>query len=305
MIARLAVAAMLSALALAAAAQDRPPSPADDATSRPIPDSAPPPGRPAAAPAAAPVGDADAADMSSSQRPPEKPAHDADPAPPDAVGGTADTGTDTAAPQSARFGPPAPPRWWALQEPETDHAACRLALSFLGTTYQEEAPVLDPDDRDCGMARPLRVTEIIPGIQLEGGALMRCDTARSLGFWARDFLRPAAATLPGAPRVTGLRLGTTYDCRARIGTGSDAPDLSEHALGTAIDIAAVLLDKGDPVAIAPRAGTGDRIEGFQRAIRGAACLYFTTVLGPGSNAAHDDHLHLDMADRRAGWRLCE
>ena len=41
------------------------------------------------------------------------------------------------------------------------------------------------------------------------------------------------------------------------------------------------------------------------AIRGAACLYFTTVLGPGSNAAHDDHLHLDVKARNGGYRICE
>ena len=28
----------------------------------------------------------------------------------------------------------------------------------------------DPQDRDCGIARPLRVTQILPGVELEGGA---------------------------------------------------------------------------------------------------------------------------------------
>jgi hypothetical protein len=29
------------------------------------------------------------------------------------------------------------------------------------------------------------------------------------------------------------------------------------------------------------------------------------VLGPGSDAFHDDHLHLDLAERRGGYRLCQ
>jgi hypothetical protein len=43
------------------------------------------------------------------------------------------------------------------------------------------------------------------------------------------------------------------------------------------------------------------------ALRRAACGWFTTVLGPGSDAAHADHLHLDREPRgRDGEsRLCQ
>lgn len=200
---------------------------------------------------------------------------------------------------------PGPPAWKKLRESKQEHDACRLALSLLGTVYEEIEPVTDPDDPDCGMAKPLRVTEILPGLELEGSAEMRCDTARALGFWARDFLRPAAATLPGAPRLTGLRLGSTYSCRSRAGTGKEQPKLSEHALGNAIDIAAFLFDEAEPLPVQPREDSGNRFEAFQRSARATACLYFTTVLGPGSNAAHDDHLHLDVIARKNGWRLCQ
>ena len=205
----------------------------------------------------------------------------------------------------AVFGPPAPPLWFGLRETDEDLAACKLALSFLGTVYSEEPPITDPDNPDCGIARPVRVERILSDLALEGSAVMRCDTARALGFWARDFLRPAAAMLPGAPRVTGLQLGTAYDCRPRVGTGADQPKLSEHALGNAIDIAGFVFDGADPLIVQPREDTGDLAEAFQRTVRAAGCLFFSTVLGPGSNDAHDDHLHLDVAVRRGGWRLCQ
>ncbi|MTE00462.1 extensin [Paracoccus sp. YIM 132242] len=232
-------------------------------------------------------------------RPPERPLEppgDATPAP----------AADIAAPEPPEmFGPPPPPAWWMLRETDEDFAACKLALSYLGTVHAEQPPLTDPQDPDCGIARPVRVDRILPDLVLEGGAVMRCDTARGLGLWARDFLRPAAAMLPGAPRVTGLQLGTTYDCRPRIGTGEARPKLSEHALGNAIDIAAILFDGAEPLAIQPRTDTGDLAEAFQRTIRAAGCLFFTTVLGPGANEAHEDHLHLDIAARRGGWRLCQ
>lgn len=235
-----------------------------------------------------------AAPAAAQDRPPERPAPAEQPA-------AAEPQPDPA----PVFGPPAPPRWFGLRETDQEYAACKLALSFLGTVYSEEAAITDPDDPDCGIARPIRVDRILPDLTLEGGAVMRCDTARSLGFWARDFLRPASLMLPGSPRVIGLQLGTTYECRPRVGTGADQPKLSEHALGNAVDIAAFVLDGADPLAVQPRADSGDMAEAFQRTVRAAGCLFFTTVLGPGSNEAHDDHLHLDMAARRGGWRLCQ
>ncbi len=62
----------------------------------------------------------------------------------------------------------------------------------------------------------------------------------------------------------------------------------------------------NPVEIAPRDDNGsDMTTAFQRTARASACLYFSTVLGPGSNAAHDDHLHLDVKQRGGGYRLCQ
>lgn len=191
-----------------------------------------------------------------------------------------------------------------LRETDVDHSACLLALSILGVGYEEVAPVSESDQRDCGIARPIRVTEAGPGIAIDGGAVMRCGTARALALWTRDFVTPAAASLPGAPRLTGMVPGSTYQCRDRVGDGAGAK-MSEHAYGNAIDIAAFRFDIAPDLPVQPLKEGGDMTVAFLRAVQAAACLRFTTVLGPGSNAAHDDHLHLDMARRRGGWRLCQ
>jgi len=50
---------------------------------------------------------------------------------------------------------------------------------------------------------------------------------------------------------------------------------------------------------------GNGAEGaFLRDARDGACKLFATVLSPDYNAAHADHLHLDQAQRRGGWRMC-
>ena len=100
-----------------------------------------------------------------------------------------------------------------------------------------------------------------------------------------------------------MALGGSYTCRRRnnLPTGK----LSEHAFGNAIDIMSFQFEEGDPIPVEPRMDDHTIEEAFQRAVRATSCLYFTTVLGPGANAAHADHLHMDIAQRNGGYRLCQ
>ena len=37
----------------------------------------------------------------------------------------------------------------------------------------------------------------------------------------------------------------------------------------------------------------------------SACARFSTVLGPGSDWYHEDHIHLDLMERRGNYRICQ
>ena len=204
-------------------------------------------------------------------------------------------------PESAT--PAGPPVRETLREDDFHYSACLLDLSLMGADYSEMPPITEADAPDCGIARPILLRAPLPGIEIPGGAPMRCETAWHLAHWLRDFVRPASALLPGQPRITALEPGTTYQCRQTVGNGGGK--LSEHAFGNAFDIAGFRFQDGSRLEIAQRQDSGDMSEAFQRAITGAACLHFTTVLSPGSNAAHENHLHLDIKARKSGWRLCQ
>lgn len=199
--------------------------------------------------------------------------------------------------------PVLPPAWEALAEDDFTFQSCLLGLTMLGVKYDVQPALTSPEDRDCGIARPVSVSQIQPGIEIRGDPLMRCDAARQLALWTRAELLPAASRLPGSPRPTALLPGSTSECRARVGGSSDR--LSEHALGNAFDLSAIEFDNGEAMTVSPKNDSGTIEEAFQKAIRYGGCLYFTTVLGPGSNASHDDHLHFDIIARKNGWRLCE
>lgn len=190
-----------------------------------------------------------------------------------------------------------------LREDDFHYSACLLDLSLMGADYSEVAPITEADAPDCGIARPILLRAPLPGIEIPGGAQMRCETAWHLAHWLRDFVLPASALLPGQSRIVAVEPGSTYQCRQTIGNGGGK--LSEHAFGNAFDVAGFRFQDGSRLEIAPRQDSGDMTEAFQRAITGAACLHFTTVLSPGSNAAHENHLHLDIKARKSGWRLCQ
>ena len=44
---------------------------------------------------------------------------------------------------------------------------------------------------------------------------------------------------------------------------------------------------------------------FREGLKQSVCARFTTVLGPGSDGYHEEHVHVDLAERRGGYRICE
>ena len=190
--------------------------------------------------------------------------------------------------------PPSPPD-------EATLAACEAKLRSLGAVFERKDAI--DGAGSCGMAASYEVSEIVRGIALGPDTQMRCATALATARWIDEVVIPAARVLGDDVRLTGIRQASTYACRSR----NSQPDakISEHAKGNAVDIATFSFEGHDPLSIKPDQRKGSREESFQMAVRAGACLHFTTVLGPGSDAYHDDHLHLDLAKRRSGYRLCQ
>ena len=181
-------------------------------------------------------------------------------------------------------------------------AACLAALEATGAAFETGPAVSEAGDADCGIVNPLALSALPGGIALAPAPTLRCEAALAASRWAAGHL-PEAAEALGRGAVTRLNTGTGYQCRRR-NNAADGP-LSEHAFGNAIDVMSFEFADGEPLPIEPRAEEGTLAEAFQRAARATSCLYFTTVLGPGADASHDDHLHMDVKQRRGGYRLCQ
>ncbi len=193
--------------------------------------------------------------------------------------------------------PPPPPI--ATEDPE-ELKACLADLAVLGTRFK---PIDRIDDGEgCGIDKPIEVAEVLPGIEL-GRAVMRCKTAQALGHWLKDTVQPAMSVAMPGRRITGIVPGSTYACRLR--NSAATGKISEHARGNGFDVAAFEFDNGEKMEMTPR-GNDHTMEGaFQRTVTAGACMHFTTVLAPGSDASHETHMHLDVIDRNGGYRICE
>jgi len=151
--------------------------------------------------------------------------------------------------------------------------------------------LVDVGDLACGIDDPVRVTAI-SGIRLSQPALVGCGTARRLADWLTGVAQAQAQVHLGA-RITEVRTFGSYACRTRNNAGGRR---SEHARGRAIDIGGFTLSTGARVTVAR--DWGDTPAGdFLREIWRKGCGPFSTVLGPGADRHHRDHLHLDTAPR--------
>jgi len=180
-----------------------------------------------------------------------------------------------------------------------DHA-CLEELEKLQVRFE-----IMPDitgEGGCAVTAPLNITEIAPGISVVPETEMDCRSALAFARWVDQAVLPAAKAYAPADNLVRITQASTYVCRSR--NNQEGAKISEHALGNAIDISAFTFASGKSVRIEPRDRTGSDEEAFQKSVRFAACQYFTTVIGPFSDVYHSDHLHLDVAERRGGYRLC-
>ena len=177
-------------------------------------------------------------------------------------------------------------------------SACQIALRAIAA-FAPEPPVRGAGQ--CGIDDPIRLEAVLLSgqarVAINPPAVLRCDMAAAISNWIRDDMAPLAARL-GAP-LSGIENFDSYDCRGR--NRVFGAKMSEHGRGNALDIKAVKLDSGTIAHLTdPHVAKEVRNE-----LRKSACDRFMTVLGPGSDGYHESHIHVDLAERRSDFRMCQ
>ena len=152
-----------------------------------------------------------------------------------------------------------------------------------------------------GPARAPPVTSFAGPAIVKPAATLACPMVSALDQWMTASVQPAAQRWFGQP-VVEIKQISAYSCRGM--NGQPGARISEHAFGNALDIAAFTLANGYTITVKNGWRGAPEEQGFLRDIQAAACEQFNTVLAPGSNVYHYDHMHVDLMRRASGRRVC-
>jgi hypothetical protein len=146
-----------------------------------------------------------------------------------------------------------------------------------------------------------RAAAASPAVAVQPTATLACPVVSALDAWFATDVQPAAMRWFGQP-VASIRQFSAYSCR----TVNNQPGkgLSEHAFGNALDIALFTLADGRKIHVEHGWRGAPEEQGFLRDVHLAACKHFSTVLAPGADVFHYNHIHVDMARRRNGYTVC-
>jgi hypothetical protein len=173
----------------------------------------------------------------------------------------------------------------------------RQCLATLGETRASFTPL--PDQyygAGCSTLGAVRLASLRgedKRLELSNLGPVSCPVASTFANWARYGVDRAAQQILGSALVRIETMGS-FSCRNVAGSGRR----SAHATANAIDVSAFILADGRRVSVSGdwRGGTAEERR-FLGAVHTSACKRFGTVLGPNYNAAHYDHLHLELGGR--------
>jgi len=182
---------------------------------------------------------------------------------------------------------------WKIARLAGDPARCRAVLAAGGVVFRPSGALSDRGACEVRNAGGLYggLPQLLPA-----HPALTCGEALALAVWGRQSVRPQSRELLGSEVVAVDHYGA-YACRDIRGAGQGR---SQHAFANAIDIAGFRLADGRRVTVEAHYRDPGRRGAFLRGVRKDACRVFSTALGPDFNAAHHDHLHLDMG----GWGTC-
>jgi hypothetical protein len=184
-----------------------------------------------------------------------------------------------------------------VQQCLADLKAAEVEFQTLGTVTKEGCTVE-------GAVEVSAVHSHFGTISLPAKPTIACAFARQFAKWVSEAAAPLTIVYLGS-KLTAIESGTAFACRNRY--GSPGEKISEHAKGDAIDVTEFRLEDKRTLTVKDASASAEIDGAWIRALRATGCGYFTTILGPGSNEAHKDHLHFDYEMRGGSYnyRICE
>ena len=183
--------------------------------------------------------------------------------------------------------------------PQPNHSRERYAPS---APERVEAPPPVPSYQPPRLGPGLMQAMAAGPVAVKPAATLACPLVSVLDRWLTESVQPAAQRW-FRQRVVEIKQISAYSCRGM--NGNPSAHISEHAFGNALDIAAFTLADGRRITVKDGWRGLPEEQGFLRDVEAGACQQFTTVLAPGSNVYHYDHIHVDLMRRASRRLICQ
>ncbi|MDR6431196.1 hypothetical protein J2782_000901 [Brucella pseudogrignonensis] len=163
-------------------------------------------------------------------------------------------------------------------------------------TGDVEGKLLPPieDGSQCSARSPLSLTAIgkVEPLKFANAITTNCAMAVTLAQWAGDVKDAAKNVYGNDVKITEIGTGSDYQCRNV--NGASEGRVSEHAFANALDIMSFKFSDGSKTELESGWNGSEKDKKFWRAVHGASCKLFMTVIGPDGDAAHLTNMHLDQ-----------
>lgn len=179
---------------------------------------------------------------------------------------------------------------------------CIAEKGVIPSAFMEPVPPITGAGA-CGIEHPFRVSAFAQGnVVLEPAGRLACPVIRETDLWLQEVVEPASLAWFGQP-VVAISQMSAYSCRGM--NGNPNAKISEHAFGNALDVGAFRLADGRWITVKNGWKGTPEERGFLLQVQAGACERFTTVLAPGSNVFHYDHIHVDLMRHEKGRTICK
>src|SRR5260370_28878539 len=135
------------------------------------------------------------------------------------------------------------------------------------------------------------------GVTENPAAILRCAMATEIANWIRIDMAPLATRLGSV--ISDLNNLDSFECRGRNGVAG--AKMSEHGRANALDVHDLKLASGQSISFTDRTVPRE----VRETVLHSMCARFTTVLGPGSDGYHEEHIHLDLMERHNNYKICQ
>ena len=181
---------------------------------------------------------------------------------------------------------------------ESERSPCQLQLSEIAE-FKSMPPITGPGE--CTATDVVNVNAVVlpdnQRVVFSPVVTLQCSMAEVVAHWIRDDVAPTLDALGMSLR--GVETLELFGCRSF--NGINGAKLSEHGHANALDVRSLKIANGTVIELTNATVS----KPLREQLRQTACARFSTVLGNGADAYHENHVHIDLMQRTNNYKICQ